>query len=205
MQVLGIKGTLCYWCRLILILIPLVNGCFSLYVLAQTASKIWLNAIGASILAISVILFLFSIASAVFLILCLVRIKIGTTTNYTFIIAILSSILSLIIEACFLSQITKSKAEIMIQDLTDYCIRNYNDKKVQKFLSRHSSIYCVRRYVELRTTDLYGAAATFFALWTIFLLIHSFLLFLLSSPYIHNEKNNDVPPSPDQLHDLHPV
>lgn len=203
----GIKGILCFWCRIIVILIPIVNAFFSIYVVAQTASKIWISAISAALLAVSIILFIFSISSATFLILCLIGIKIGKTTNYTFIIATLLSISSLIIEASLLSQITKTKAELMIQDLTDYCIRNYDDQNVRKFLSSHASFYSIRRYVEIRTTDIYGAVATFLALWIIFLVIHYFLLLLLSNPFTQNNNNlnEDVPPSPDQLHDLQPA
>lgn len=205
MNRLGIKGILCFWCRIILILIPIVNGFFSIYVVVTTAAKIWLSAIGGGLLAVSLILFIFSLASGIFLILSLIGIKIGKEKNYTFLIAMFLAISSLIIEASFLSQVTNSKTEMMIQDLVDYCIRNYGDKTVQEFLLSHASLYSVRRYVETRTKDNYAAIATFFALWTIFLVIHCFLICLLSNPNRQNNNaNDDVPPSPDQLQDLQP-
>lgn len=205
MRNLGIKGILCFWCRLMLILVPIINGIFSLYIVIIVSQKIWLSAIGGGLLAISVLLFLFSFASGTFIILCCIDIKIGKTTNLTFLIASISSIISLIIEACLLSQITKSKANLLINDLTDYCIRNYNDPIVHKFLANHASFYCVRRYVETRTTDLYGASATFFTIWLILFALHLLFIYLLSNPTIQINVNNDVTPSPDELHDLTPT
>ena len=198
MSKIGIFGVFCFWSRLLLIFVPVVNACFAFYLLSIYVNRIWIRALGGNLAAVSVFIAVFCIASSVFLILTHLGIKFGPIDNFVFLLACLLSAGGIITEASFLSQITDAKTELYVMDLRDFCIRFNNDAEVMEFLISHNSVYRLSTFVQERTSDMYAAAASFLSIWVILFAVFSLTLYLLSKPQNNSNFNNDG--SPDTGH-----
>jgi hypothetical protein len=160
----GIFGITTFWCHIFLIVIAIGCICFSGYWISIVNSNFWKEAINSSLLISNILLMIFSFLSAVFLILYAnsVRLK---TPFLTRLIAILTAVTAQIILCVILSMITNSETEITYQDLTDYCVRFFEQENVKQFLSEYKTEFSVHAYVNQRTNDLYVPTATFLGLW----------------------------------------
>ena len=203
----GIKGILYFWCCLLLILIPAINTFFALYVLIINAASIWVKAVGADLLVISLFIMIFSIISFVFLILSKFGVAFGFDIPFCLIVSTIAAIAGLISQASLLSKTTEYQKSLLVEDLSDYCIRNAQDSKVRQFIRDHASSYAIDQYTQTRTTRIYGATATFFAIWLVLVILHFVFMKLLQPKQettANSNQNEDVPPSPDQLQNLTP-
>ena len=167
----GIVGILAFWIQMALIGMSIASAIFAMYWMAITASKIWLKAVGGSLLAANVFLMLTSLASGVFLVLNRLNIN-PLYPNFSHHLSVMAAFISQIICCVLMGLSTESEAEIYLKDILDYCERNTADQTVQSFTQSYTTDYSKRNYVAQRTTTAYDSVAAIFGVWLPLTLIY---------------------------------
>jgi hypothetical protein len=143
--------------------------------MALTGTKIWIQAVGSSIVTANVFLMLTAFASAGLLLLTWFDVKIlKHGLNYQ--IYVVVTILALAICCILMSLSTHARANGYEVDIEDYCKRKSGTDIVTACLRDYQTAYTRIADVEKRTTDFYSGIAAFFALWVIALGVLLFCL-----------------------------
>jgi hypothetical protein len=164
LQTQGPLGILSFWITLLLLGISLSAAIFAIYWMALSGSSLWLSAISASLLVTNLFLMLLAFACIALHILDILDITFlfdGFPRQLLTVVSFLSQLLCVIL----MTLSTEVQAEEDYARLWDFIRRNGEDSRVVAFVAEHPTDYSVHSYVEARTTNLYGAIATFFGLW----------------------------------------
>ena len=167
----GIIGSVLYWTRLLLVVIPVAYIIFLIYWMAITGQKIWINAVGGGILTTCLFTMFMSIASIVMLFFVQFNILQSMNKVFKYQIFIVVSVLTLFLSCILLGITTYDKASQYSSDISDYIQRNIQDSKVVEFMAEYSTVASRTSYVLKRTTEAYDVNAVFFALWAVALFI----------------------------------
>jgi hypothetical protein len=160
----GYIGVVTFWLRISLIGICFAAAIFSLYWAVITGSKIWIKGCTHSIIIAAVFLAAISLTTAAFLFLGWIG------TNFLFEKSSIHfygmlSILCLILCCVLMSFSSETRSAIYLQDLIDFCTRNFNEDFVKDFWAEQKTAYALERWVKHRSSDLYPSIATFFGIW----------------------------------------
>jgi hypothetical protein len=155
-----------FWFRILVGLISLVFGIYSIVLISMTASKIWVKVIGSSLLVSSIILLLSSIAVFAFLFIVSFGLDFcKSLPNCGFQLLIVSSLFSHIASCVYIALSTEASAESCVARLSDFCLANPADELVVEFINGHPTPFSLRSFVYQRTTDQLGTIVAFFAIW----------------------------------------
>lgn len=194
----GPIGISLLWNRLLLGIIPMALLILAFIWLIQTASSIWKNAIGISILISNVFLFLICILSEVSLFFYLKTEQTLLKSSLLY----LSGFIGIVICCILLNLSTTESCEIYHLDIEDFIIRNSMKSYVQKFVSQYSTRYSRKIYVRSRTENYYLSISLFEGIWIIALLTHFLLTRKIEKlgseyedevPLINQEEQNEKP------------
>ena len=160
----GVVGVLAFWLQISLFGMSVSAAIFAIYWMAITGSKIWLKAVGGSILAANFFLMFISLASFAFLLLSRMGIN-PLYPNFSHHLAIITAFVAQVMCCVLMGLATESEAEVCLNDIIDYCARNPTDAVVTSFQQSHSTDYSKQSYVAQRTTTAYDSVAAIFGVW----------------------------------------
>lgn len=183
----GLTGSLLFWIRIILCVIPIGMLIFSIYWMAMTASKIWIQVVGSAHLALNIILMLFSAGSLVFMIFGVLSIM-KNQANIVLIMYIVITLISALISLILLGISSEQNAIAYQGYFSSHCISiNSTDSFCQEYFTDWSK----KRYVRVRTTDAYDCVAGILSPWIIFFIIFGVIVFIITK--------NDGPKDDNQI------
>lgn len=181
LQKSGIKGSILFWMRLILLVIPVSYIAFLLYWMVITGSKIWLKAVGGQILTTCFFTMLLSICSIVMLFFVWFNILGNMDKAFKYQIFVVINVITLFLSCILLALSTYGQASQCSSDISDYITRHSTDSIVTSFLSDYPTSASQSSYVLRRTSDAYTINAVFFAIWLISLFIAIICNYMIDS------------------------
>ena len=179
----GIIGTSYYLLRFALIVIPVIIFCYSIYVDSLLGDGLWSSAVGVGPLAVTCILTIFSIVSAVLAVLFFFQILSNPIIKYIFYIVTFVGLLFYCIDLTFF---TGNSYYDSLQDVTEYCQRfNGTDAQATEWTNLYNNQatrFEAIDFVFIRTLGVYNAMKTMFAIWS-----GSFLIAIVFGTYLNQK------------------
>lgn len=166
----GFRGSLLYWSRIFLILIPFIYIIYQIYWILLTANIFWLKSVGPSLLIANIFSVITSIASIILSFLSKRSPNPTIKEIFRFQLFIFVTVIALFIGFILLGLSSYTNSSIYLGDIEDYIERYSSTQLVTDFVASHPSERSIILYVN-RRTDTVSVNATFIIVWLIFLAV----------------------------------